>query len=74
MAPDVEEVAIGALIVFTSKNIESLDVKGSEIPAMHFSKVKGFLRQKGVGNKLTPDVYNSLRTAFDEAAGDLIEG
>jgi len=72
-APDVEEVAIGALIVFTSKNIESLDVKGSDIPAMHFSKVKGFLRQKGVGNKLAPDVYNSLRTAFDEAAGDLVD-
>lgn len=72
-APDVEEVAIGALIVFTSKNIESLDVKGSDIPAMHFSKVKGFLRQKGVGNKLAPDVYNSLRTAFDKAAGDLVD-
>lgn len=70
-APDVEEVPVGAMIVFTSKNVDSLDVEESTIPAMHFSKVKGFLRQKGLGDKLSSKVYESLLTAFDESAGDI---
>ena len=51
-APDVDEVPIAAMIVFTSKNKDELNVSGSRIPAMHFSKVKGFLRQKGRGKPL----------------------
>ena len=72
-APDVEEVPVGAMIVFTSKNIDSLDLKNSTIPAMHSTKVKGFLRQKGVGDALPKKTYRSLRAAFDEAAGDIID-
>jgi len=49
-----------------------LDVKGSRIPAMHFSKVKGFLKQKGKGGPLPEAEYEALRAAFDEAAGDLL--
>ncbi|MGD2076928.1 MAG: nuclease-related domain-containing protein [Chloroflexota bacterium] len=71
-APDVEEVPIGAMIVFTSKNQDELDVSGSRIPAMHFSKVKGYLRQKGAGQPLPQEDYDALRAAFDEAAGDLV--
>jgi hypothetical protein len=71
-APDVEEVPIGAMIVFTSKNQDELDVAGSRIPAMHFSKVKGYLRQKGAGQPLPQEDYDALRAAFDEAAGDLV--
>ena len=40
-APDIEEVPMAPIIVFTSKDIESLDVKNSRIPAMHASKLKG---------------------------------
>lgn len=70
-APEVEEVPIGAMIVFTSKNKDELDVSESRIPAMHYSKVKGFMRQQGKGEPLPQKVYDALRAAFDEAAGDL---
>ncbi|MCI0394228.1 MAG: hypothetical protein L0332_21620 [Chloroflexi bacterium] len=72
-APSVEEVPIGALIVFTTKNIQELELKGSRIPAMHYSKIKGFLKQKGQGKPLLPADYNALRSAFDEAAAHLPE-
>ena len=71
-APDVEELDIGAMIVFTSKNIKSLDVKNSTIPAMHYSKVKGFLRHKSQGDPLDKKDYSALQAAFDQAAVDLL--
>lgn len=71
-APGVDEVPIGALIVFTSKDIKNLDVKGSSIPAMHYSKVKGFLKQKGLGKSLPKSQYEDLLRAFDAAAVDII--
>jgi len=71
-APDIEEVPIGAIIVFTSKNRDELDVSGSRIPAMHYTKVKGYLRQQGKGAPLPQDQYDALRSAFDKAAGELV--
>jgi hypothetical protein len=71
-APGVDEVPIGALIVFTSKDIKNLDVKGSSIPAMHYSKVKGFLKQKSLGKSLPKNQYNALLEAFDAAAVDIL--
>lgn len=68
--PDLEELPIAAMIVFTSKNIKNLDVAESSIPAMHFSKVKGFMRQKGVGEPLPMGDYEALLAAFDDAATD----
>jgi len=71
-APEIEEVPIAAMIVFTSKNKDELDVSNSRIPAMHFSKVRGFLKQQGKGKALPEADYDTLRAAFDEAAGDLV--
>lgn len=71
-APDIEEVPIGALIVFTNKNISSLEVSEANFPSMHESKVKGFLRQKGSGTALSAKTYDSLLAAFDEVAVDLL--
>jgi len=71
-APSIDEVPIGAMIVFTAKNLDTLDVEGSRIPAMHFSKVKGYLRQQGLGESLPRGDYEALQAAFDEAAGDLV--
>ena len=71
-APEIEEVPIAAMIVFTSKNKDELDVAGSRIPAMHYSKVKGFLKQQGKGKTLPEADYEALRYAFDQAAGDLV--
>jgi hypothetical protein len=66
--PNIEEVSIGAMIVFTTENIKSLNVDGSEIPAMHYSKVRKFLRKEGVGKPLPQETYNALQTIFDNAA------
>jgi hypothetical protein len=66
--PKIEEVSIGAMIVFTTENIKSLNVDGSEIPAMHYSKVRKFLRKEGVGKPLPQETYNALQTIFDNAA------
>ncbi len=71
-APELEEVPVAAMVVFTSKNIPNLDVDSSSIPAMHFSKVKGYLKQEGKGERLPPEQYAMLRRAFDDAAGDLV--
>lgn len=71
-APEVEEVPMGALIVFTAKSGAELELENSRIPAMHASKIKSFLRQQ----KRTPlpkNVYDAIRRAFDQAAGNLIE-
>jgi len=73
-APELEEVAMAPVIVFTTKNITSLDVKNSNVPAMHYSKLKGFLRQKI--NSLPPmpeNEYSALRAAFDKKAVNLVE-
>lgn len=71
-APEVEEVPIAAMIVFTSKNMTDLDVTEADFPAMHASKVKGFLRKEGVGEPLSTEIYESLKKSFDEAGADLI--
>ena len=66
--PEIEEVSIGAMIVFTTENIKSLEVDGSEIPAMHYKKVRKFLRNEGVGKPLAEGTYQALQTIFDNAA------
>ncbi len=71
-APTVEELPIGALIVFTAKGATELDLKDSRLPAMHYTKVKGFLRQQK-RDPLPKADYDALRAAFDEKAVDLEE-
>jgi hypothetical protein len=71
-APELDELPIAAMIVFTTKDIKNLDVAESSIPAMHFSKVRGFMRQKGAGEPLPASDYEALLAAFDEAAVDLL--
>jgi hypothetical protein len=70
-APSVEEVPIGAMIVFTTKGVKNLDVKQSSIPTMHVTKVKGFLRQQK-REKLPKEDYTALKAAFDEKAAHLV--
>jgi hypothetical protein len=74
-APEIEEVPMAPIIVFTSKDIENLDVKNSRIPAMHASKLKGFLRQQK--DKLPPmpkEEYDALQAAFDLKVANVLEG
>jgi hypothetical protein len=74
-APEVEE-AIGevpgaVVIVFTSDKprLKNLDVERSPIPAMHHTKLAGYLKQKGQKTPLPAEQYEALRVAFDKAAG-----
>jgi hypothetical protein len=72
-APEVNEVPIGALIVFTAKGLNTLDVARSRIPAMHYTKVKGFLRQQKKQVKPLPaNEYEAIRAAFDRKAVHLV--
>ncbi|MCA9921121.1 MAG: NERD domain-containing protein [Anaerolineales bacterium] len=71
-APEIEEVPIGALIVFTAVEPKDLDLKGSQIPAMHHSKVKSYLRRKRRTQPLSDEYYNALRAAFDLRATHLL--
>lgn len=70
-APEVEEVPVGAIIVFTSKNIAELDVENSSIPAMHHTKLRGYLKQQGPGEPLPQATYEALREAFDKKASGI---
>lgn len=72
-APEVEEVPIGAIIVFTAKDESNRDLKGSTIPAMHYTKLRGYLRQQGAGQPLPAADYAALRRAFDKKAAGLPE-
>ena len=70
--PSIEEVPIGAMIVFTTKGVKNLDVDQSNIPAMHATKVKGFLRQKR-RDPLPEADYKAIKAAFDAQAAHLVE-
>jgi len=70
--PVLDEVPVAVMIVFTTKNIKNLDVADSSIPAMHYTKVRGFMRQKGFGDPLPKEEYEALQAAFDDAAADLL--
>lgn len=72
-APAVEEVPIGALIVFTNKGTKNLDLKKSSVPAMHFTKVKGYLRQQKGETPMPDEVYTAVQEAFDKKASHLLE-
>lgn len=71
-APEVEEVPVGAIIVFTSKNIADLDVEESSIPALHYTKLRGYLKQQGLGEPLPQATHAALQEAFDRKASGLV--
>jgi hypothetical protein len=74
-APSVEEVRIAPVIVFTTKQAGELDLDDSNIPAVHFAKLRTFLRQqrsKNVKPMPTAD-YEAIKAAFDQKASHLIE-
>ena len=71
-APQVEEVLIAPMIVFTTKDIKSLDLARSSLPAMQAHKVRGFLKSKSGGARLPQQEYEIIREVLDKAAGDLV--
>ena len=71
-ARSVEEVPIAAMIVFTGKGNSNLDLKNSAIPAMHFTKVKGYLRQQKGETPMPEEDFAAIKAAFDQKAAHLI--
>ncbi len=68
-APDLEEVPIGVVIVFTNPNVE-LQVGDSPIPVVRVKKLKEFLRQ--TQNRPLPAAHQQrLQVALDAEAGPL---
>jgi len=72
-APSVEEVPIGALIVFTNKGNKELNLKKSDIPAMHYTKVKGYLRQQKRVEGMSEENFQAIKVAFDLKAAHLLD-
>lgn len=72
-APEIEELPIGALIVFTAIDPKDLDVSDSRWPAMHHSKVKSYLRRKRRAQPLSDETYAALQAAFDRRAAPILE-
>lgn len=71
-APTVEEVPIGAMVVFTSKGNKNLDLKNSTMPAMHYTKIKGYLRQQKRETPIPEADYQAIQAAFDKKATHLL--
>jgi hypothetical protein len=71
-APEVEEVPMAVVIVFTTKGNNELDLKDSSIPAMHYTKLKGFMRRRKGDTPLPEADFAALQKAFDDKAGDLV--
>ncbi|MEI2607917.1 MAG: hypothetical protein V9G20_04720 [Candidatus Promineifilaceae bacterium] len=68
--PDLDELPIAVLIAFTTVPNSELDVQKSRIPAMHVSKVKGYLKQQWDKSKPMPkNQYEAIQAAFDKDAG-----
>lgn len=72
-APTVEEVPIGAVIVFTTKAKETLNVKMSPIPTMHVSKLKGYFKQQTKKQTISTADYTALQAAFDQKAAKFLD-
>lgn len=68
--PDMEEVPLAVLIAFTTVPNDQLDVQKSRIPAMHVSKVKGYLKQQWSKSKPMPKgQYEAIQAVFDKTSG-----
>jgi hypothetical protein len=73
-APGVGNIPIEPVIVFTAQKIDQLETKNSRIPAMHQSKLNGFVRQLRDRLKPIPQAdYDKVRAAFDRKAAHLFE-
>ncbi|MFK7801775.1 MAG: nuclease-related domain-containing protein [Anaerolineae bacterium] len=62
-----QELPIGSVVVFTANDVE-LDVKGSAIPAVHHTKLKGFWKQRKQDQPMNQEHFDLLLKAFDAEA------
>ncbi len=75
-APEIEEVPMAPIIVFTSDGTQNIQVENSSVPVVHYKKLRRFLRQqwqKGGPPPLPKTDYEAIRAAFDQKAAHLLE-
>ncbi|MDJ0755798.1 MAG: hypothetical protein QNJ45_19890 [Ardenticatenaceae bacterium] len=70
VAPDLaeQELPLGAMIVFTAKGGGHLDLNKSIFPALHFTKLTGFWKQRQQDPVMDDDTFQKLQVAFDQVA------
>jgi hypothetical protein len=75
-APEVEEVPIAPIVVFTEKGTQELTIDNPSVPVIHYEKLRGFLRQQWKRAEDKPKMdradYEAIRAAFDREAGDVL--
>jgi hypothetical protein len=72
--PDLadEQLPIIPVVVFTS-NIRDLDISNAALPAFHYTKLRGYMRQQSEGNeRLSREAFAAYQAIFDEEAGDVL--
>lgn len=72
-APEVDEVPMATLIVFTHNEPKQLDLQNTRTPAMHHAKVKSYLRRKRKNQPMPSETYEALQKAFDAKASHFLE-
>ena len=68
-----KDIPIAPMIVFTTKGVKDLDLAKSTMPAMHYTKVKGFLKTKYKGDPLPSEDFAALQAAFDEKVSRFLD-
>lgn len=75
-APEVEEVPIAPIVVFTEKGTQELTIDNPSVPVLHYEKLRGFLRQQWKRAEDKPKMdradYEAIRAAFDRDAADIL--
>lgn len=66
-APELEEIPIAVLLVFTNPLVKLTNPKDSRLPALQVPELKKFIR-KNTGRSLPADQYKKLKEIFDEEA------
>ena len=71
-APDLDEVPIGAIIVFLAPTKDlQLNAEASRLPVVHASALKKYLR-KQLGRPLPPEQFKTLRDIFSAPLVDSV--
>jgi hypothetical protein len=65
-APELDEIPIGAIVVFTQPDGKvMLEKNGPNIPVVHASELRKYIK-KQIGRPLPPEQFRRLKAIFDE--------
>ena len=67
-----DTLPITAVAVFTS-NIRDLDIANANMPAFHYTKLRGYMRQQlERSDRLSREAFSAYQAIFDAEAGDVL--